>query len=107
MDGTVKKSRVKEALLNGPGTVITRLIIMAMPIIFSASVWIGGKALDLAIDKVMGAIERIEKRLDKIETGQEQIKEFDRTIELKVQRNSDDVEHLKDMAERTSDRRRQ
>ncbi len=36
------RRKISEALKNGPGTVISRLITMAMPFMLAASVWIAG-----------------------------------------------------------------
>lgn len=90
------RRKISEALKNGPGTVISRLIIMAMPFMFTAAVWIGDQALSLVAEKFTSAFERLDKRLDKIEGGLEAGREFDRRIELRVQHTEDEVVNLKD-----------
>lgn len=101
-EGGGQRRKLTEALTsglkNGPGTVISRLIIMAMPFMAGASIWVGEKAVDLLADKVESTFARIEKRLDKIDASMDASDQFGRRLELQVQRNSDDIEYLRDVS---------
>lgn len=91
-----KKRSFTDALSNGPGTVITRLIIMAMPFMAMGSVWMGKYIVEMWGERVLGSLDRIDKRLDAQGAAIKQEREIDHSMDLRIQHAEDDIGYLKE-----------
>lgn len=87
---------IKEALQNGIGQMITRLIIIASPFLFSGAVWAGKTIVELSAEKVLSAVERTNTRLDKLSEFIERHEDRLDTLESSGARESEAISNLKD-----------